>query len=127
MQPAAAAQTRNFYIQHLQKFLEDSPDTSYMSLVDWLPGTGIAVKGFGESCTLESTYKPDLTRLVVVRASTVSLKAQDSMVTGITVQGDLHFDTTTDITSSVWDFCAIKNVNSEVVLTYQIITTEENN
>ena len=123
MQPAA--QTRTFYIQHLQKYSKDSPDTPYVSLVEWLPDTGIAIKGFGESCTLESTYKPDLSKLVLVRASTVSLKAQDAMVTGMAVQGDSHLDTTTDIASSVWDFCAIKNINSEVLLTYQIIATEE--
>ena len=36
------------------------------------------------------------------------------MVTRMTVQGESRLDTTTDVTSSVWDFCAIKNVNSEV-------------
>ena len=123
MQPAAAAQTHSFYIQHLQKYLKDSPD---MSLVEWLPGTGIAIKEFGESSRLESIYKPELSKLVVNRVNTVSLKAQDSMVTGMTTQSESCLNITTDVTSSEWNFYAIKNVNSHVLLTYQIIATEEN-
>ena len=128
MQPAA--QTQNFYVKHLQKYLEDSPDISYMSLVEWIPGVGIVVKGSGESCTLETIYKPELSQLVVLK--NMSVRVQDSlneeMVTGNLKEDPPPLDNLTDITSQEPNYCIImiKNINSEAKLTFQVIAQESN-
>lgn len=124
MQPAA--HTQSFYVKHLQKYLEDSPVMSYMSLVEWIPGTGIVVKGPGESFTLETIYKPELSKLVL---SNMSVRVQDSsneeMVTG-NLKKDPPLDNLTDITSQEQNYCIvmIKNINSEAKLTFQVIAQE---
>ena len=126
MQPAA--QTQSFYVKHLQRYLEDSPDMSYMSLVEWIPSIGIAVKGSGESCTLETIYKPELSQLVALNMSVrVQDPSNEEMVTG-NLKEDPPLDNLTDITSQEQNYCiiTIKNINSEAKLTFQVIAQESN-